>query len=50
MNFLLWIAFSARPLTVAEIEHATSIVQDVRDIDPDEIVNASDLTSLCAGL
>ena len=50
MNLLLWIAFSARPLTVVEIEHATSVVQGTRDIDPDEIVNASDLTSLCAGL
>ena len=50
MNLLRWIAFSVRPLTVAEIEHATSIVQGERELDPDEIVNASDLTSLCAGL
>ena len=50
MNFLLWIAFSTRPLSVAEVEHATSTTADSSGIDPDEIVNASDLTSMCAGL
>lgn len=49
-NFLLWIAFSARPLSVAEVEHATSTAIHSTGIDPDEIVNASDLTSMCAGL
>lgn len=50
MNFLLWIAFSIRPLTVAEVEHATSITSGASDIDPDEVLSASDLTSMCAGL
>ena len=50
MNFLLWITFSTRPLSVAEVEHATSTTADSSGIDPDEIVNASDLTSMCAGL
>ena len=50
MNLLLWIAFARRPLTVGEIEHATSISPKTREIDPDDIVSAKDLTSLCAGL
>ena len=50
MNLLLWIAFARRPLTVGEIEHATSIAPKTREIDPDDVVSAKDLTSLCAGL
>ena len=50
MNFLLWIAFSIRPLSVTEVEHATSINSGASDIDPDEVLSASDLTSMCAGL
>ena len=50
MNFLLWIAFSVRPLSVVEVEHATSINSGASDIDPDEVLSASDLTSMCAGL
>lgn len=50
MNLLLWIAFARRPLTVGEIEHATSIAPKTREIDPDDVVRAKDLTSLCAGL
>ena len=50
MNLLLWIAFARRPLTVSEIEHATSIAPKTREIDPDDVVSAKDLTSLCAGL
>ena len=50
MNFLLWIAFSVRPLSVAEVEHAASITSGASDIDPDEVLSASDLSSMCAGL
>ena len=50
MNFLLWIAFSTRPLSVAEVEHASSIIAGATDIDPDEVLGAGDLTSMCAGL
>lgn len=50
MNFLQWIAFSARTLTVAEVEHASSITTAATDIDPDEVLSASELTSMCAGL
>jgi len=50
MNFLLWIAFATRPLSVAEVEHASSISANATDIDEDEVLSASDLTSMCAGL
>lgn len=50
MNFLLWITFAARPLSVQEIEHACSIDAEAREIDPDEVLNAHDLTSMCSGL
>ena len=50
MNLLLWIAFARRPLTVSEIEHATSIRPNIREIDSDDVISAKDLTSLCAGL
>ncbi|KAL9044837.1 MAG: hypothetical protein Q9214_002053, partial [Letrouitia sp. 1 TL-2023] len=50
MNFLLWIAFSARPLSVAEVEHASAISDRATDVEQDEILGAGDLTSLCAGL
>ncbi|KAL8680364.1 MAG: hypothetical protein Q9186_003443 [Xanthomendoza sp. 1 TL-2023] len=50
MNFLRWIAFSARPLSVAEIEHASSITVGMKDIDQDSILGAGELTSMCAGL
>ncbi|KAL8939033.1 MAG: hypothetical protein Q9216_003582 [Gyalolechia sp. 2 TL-2023] len=50
MNFLLWITTAARPLTVSEVEHACSIKSSIREIDPYEVLSASDLTSMCAGL
>lgn len=50
MNFLLWITFSARPLSVAEVEHASAISDRATDVEEDEILGAGDLTSLCAGL
>ncbi|KAL9602547.1 MAG: hypothetical protein Q9179_002498 [Wetmoreana sp. 5 TL-2023] len=50
MNFLLWIAFSTRPLSVAEVEHASSITTGASDVDQDNILSAGELTSMCAGL
>ncbi|KAL8750394.1 MAG: hypothetical protein Q9184_006439 [Pyrenodesmia sp. 2 TL-2023] len=50
MNFLLWIAFSERPLSVSEIEHASAISVGASDVDHDNILSASELTSMCAGL
>ena len=50
MNFLLWLTFSLRPLNVAEVEHATAIVPGEAGIELCEILTASELTSMCAGL
>lgn len=50
MNFLLWIAFSTRPLSVSEVEQASAISVGADDIDQDDILSASELTSMCAGL
>ncbi len=53
VNFLLWIAFCKRPLSIAEVEHAfatTASASDASDIDPDEVLSAGELTSMCAGL
>ena len=50
MNFLIRIAFSTRPLTVPEAEHASAIPTGARDIDQDGILSASEFTSTCAGL
>ncbi|KAL9598673.1 MAG: hypothetical protein Q9219_004342 [cf. Caloplaca sp. 3 TL-2023] len=50
MNFLQWIAFASRPLSVAEIEHASAIVPGTKDFDRDNILEARELASMCAGL
>lgn len=63
MNLLMWITFARRPLTVAEMEHAVTssfdmfnlppnedCVAGASDVDPEEVLSASVLTSLCAGL
>ena len=63
MTLLMWMTFAKRPLTIGEMEHAvtTSInladlpideecLMKVNDIDPDEVLSASELTSMCAGL
>ncbi|KAL8861141.1 MAG: hypothetical protein Q9178_002357 [Gyalolechia marmorata] len=50
MNFLLWIAFSFRPLRTVEVEHASSILLGARDVDHDNILGARELTSTCTGL
>lgn len=50
MNFSQWIVFSNRPLSVAEVEHASCITPDTKDIDQDSILSAGELTSMCAGL
>ena len=57
MCFLSWMAFTDRALTVPEIEHATVTYLMLEDgdeeacaIDVDDIISASDLSSMCAGL
>lgn len=54
--FLSWIAYTDRALTVSEVEHATVTYLMLEDdeaasaIDPDDIISANDLSSMCAGL
>jgi ankyrin repeat protein len=50
MEFLRWVVFAERPLEVHEIEHAIAVSEGDRDIDPDDIIRAQVLASMCAGL
>ncbi|KAL9587202.1 MAG: hypothetical protein Q9203_003589 [Teloschistes exilis] len=50
MNLLRWVVFATRPLIVAEVEHASSIVIGTSDVDQDNSLRAGELTSMCAGL
>jgi ankyrin repeat domain-containing protein 50 len=45
-----WVLFAKRPLSSAEIEHAVGVEHGSEDIDLDNIVPATTLASLCAGL
>src|SRR6266480_2549993 len=45
-----WVLLAKRPLASSEIEHAVSIEHGSKDIDSDDIVPATTLASLCAGL
>ncbi len=48
--FLMWVAYTYRPLNIREIEHATTLLPDDTEIDNDEIIPAKVLASMCAGL
>lgn len=48
--FLIWVAYTYRPLNIREIEHATTLLPDDTEIDTDEIIPAKVLASMCAGL
>ena len=50
MEFLRWVVFAERPLELHEIEHAIAVSDGARDIDPDDIIRAQVLASMCAGL
>lgn len=45
-----WVLLAKRPLRSAEMEHLISIEHESEDIDRDDIVPATTLASLCAGL
>src|SRR5271155_4059854 len=49
-GLMKWVLHAKRPLKSAEIEHAVSIEHESEDIDRDDIVPATTLASLCAGL
>src|SRR5271168_5053852 len=48
--FLMWVAYTYRPLNIREIEHATTLLPDDTEIDTDEIIPSKVLASMCAGL
>jgi hypothetical protein len=45
-----WVLLAQRPLASSEMEHAVSIEHGSEDINPDDVVPATTLASLCAGL
>lgn len=45
-----WVLLAKRPLMSVEMEHAVSIEHESNDIDCEDIVPATTLASLCAGL
>jgi hypothetical protein len=49
-ELMKWVLHAKRPLKSAEMEHAVSIEHESEDIDRDDIVPATTLASLCAGL
>ena len=50
MNFISWVVYAYRPLSVREIEHATATLAGQRDFEADDVINADVLCSWCAGL
>jgi ankyrin repeat protein len=47
---LWWITFAERPLTTAEICSALAVELEETELDPENILDADDLASVCAGL
>jgi hypothetical protein len=45
-----WVIFARRPLLCAEIEHAVSIEMGTSELDLDDLISATNLAALCAGL
>lgn len=45
-----WVAFAKRPLTTTEIRHALAIELGSSDLDPDNIPDIADISSVCGGL
>ncbi|KAL2686900.1 hypothetical protein Neosp_004443 [[Neocosmospora] mangrovei] len=50
MHVLSWIAWTKRPLTVRELQHALAIIDGAEMLDEDSITDAEDLVSSCEGL
>ncbi|KAK0184075.1 hypothetical protein F5146DRAFT_1106156 [Armillaria mellea] len=45
-----WIAFTRRPLTILELQHALAVELDMTTLDPDNLCDEDILESVCAGL
>ncbi|KAJ6104603.1 hypothetical protein N7523_010923 [Penicillium sp. IBT 18751x] len=50
MEFLRWVVFAERPLEIHEIEHALAISPNDHDVDPDNVIRALVLASMCEGI
>lgn len=50
MHVLSWVAWTKRPLTVRELQHALAIIDGAETLDEDSITDAEDLVSSCEGL
>ncbi|KAJ5681923.1 uncharacterized protein N7477_001863 [Penicillium maclennaniae] len=50
MEFLRWVVFAERPLEIHEIEHALAVSPNDHDIDPDNVIRALVLASMCEGI
>jgi hypothetical protein len=49
-RILFWISLAFRPLSVQELQYALSIVRGMKELQPQDIIFESKLTSVCAGL
>ena len=49
-RILLWVVWVERPLSVAELEHATAVRPGVNEIDPESILPIRQITTWSAGL
>ena len=49
-NVLTWITYARLPLTTAELCHALAVHPGQENLDPDNVPDAEDLVSVCAGL
>lgn len=50
LRILSWISCARRPLTVRGLQHALAVKKDTHETHGDNITNAEDLVSVCAGL
>ena len=50
MRVLWWIAFTTRPLTTLELQHALAVEIGERAIDEENLPEIEDMVSVCAGL
>ena len=49
-TLMLWLVYAERLMTIAEIEHAITVMPGMVEINKDDIPSAAVLTSMCAGL
>jgi hypothetical protein len=49
-NVLLWITCAKRPLTIIELQHAIAVETGEPELDEDNLPEADNMVSVCAGL